>query len=74
MLPARGGMARNVEIQANTLVANLADKIGGNYELLHAPDNLSNAALETILNEKDIKDIIDKIQKCRCSYLWYRNS
>ncbi|MBZ9689022.1 sugar-binding transcriptional regulator [Clostridium estertheticum] len=62
VLPARGGMARNVEIQANTLVARLADKIGGNYELLHAPDNLSNAALETILNEKEIKNIIEKIR------------
>ncbi|MGH4124997.1 MAG: sugar-binding transcriptional regulator [Clostridium sp.] len=62
VLPARGGMARNVEIQANTLVARLADKIGGNYELLHAPDNLSNAALETILNEKEIKSIIRKIR------------
>ncbi len=62
VLPARGGMARNVEIQANTLVARLAEKIGGNYELLHVPDNLSNAALETILNEKNIKSIIDKIQ------------
>ena len=61
VLPARGGMARNVEIQANTLVARLADRISGNYELLHVPDNLSNAALETILNEKDIKNVIDKI-------------
>ena len=51
-------MARNVEIQANNLVARLADRIGGNYELLHVPDNLSNAALETILNEKDIKNVI----------------
>ena len=49
VLPARGGMARNVEIQANTLVARLADKIGGNYELLHAPDNLSNAALRNYI-------------------------
>ena len=62
VLPARGGMARNVEIQANTLVARLADKIGGNYELLHIPDNLSDAALKTILNEKNIKNIIDKIR------------
>ena len=62
VLPARGGMARDVEIQANTLVARLADKLSGNYELLHAPDNLSNAALETMLNEKDIKSIIDKIK------------
>lgn len=62
VLPARGGMARNVEIQANTLVARLADKLSGNYELLHAPDNLSNTALETMLNEKDIKKIIEKIR------------
>ena len=62
VLPARGGMARNVEIQANTLVARLADKLSGNYELLHAPDNLSNAALTTMLNEKDIKNIINKIR------------
>ncbi|MBZ9609119.1 sugar-binding transcriptional regulator [Clostridium estertheticum] len=62
VLPARGGMARNVEIQANTLVARLADKIGGNYELLHVPDNLSNDALKTIVNEKSIKSIIDKIR------------
>ena len=62
VLPARGGMARNVEIQANNLVARLADRIGGNYELLHVPDNISNATLKTILNEKDIKNIIDKIR------------
>ena len=62
VVPARGGMARNVEIQANTLVSRLADKIGGNYELLHVPDNLSNAALETILNEKNIISIIENIR------------
>jgi len=65
VLPARGGMARNVEIQANTLVARLAEKVGGNYELLHVPDNLSNAALKTILNEKSIKSIIDKVQNAQ---------
>lgn len=62
VLPARGGMARDVEVQANTLVSALAHKIGANYELLHAPDNLSSAALQTILNEKNIKEIVDKIQ------------
>lgn len=65
VLPARGGLARDVEIQANTLVARLAEKIGGNYELLHVPDNLSKAALTTILNEKNIKNIIDKIQSAQ---------
>lgn len=62
VVPARGGMGRNVELQSNTLAANLANKIGGSYKLLHVPDNLSGRALDTILEEKDIKDIIDNIR------------
>lgn len=62
VVPARGGMGRNVELQSNTLAASLARKIGASYKLLHVPDNLSDKALDTILNEKDIKDIIDNIR------------
>jgi central glycolytic genes regulator len=63
VVPARGGMGRNVEIQANTLAADLAKKIGGSYKLLHVPDNLSRDALDTILKEKDIIDVMDSIHK-----------
>lgn len=62
VVPARGGIGKNVETQANTLAASLANKIGANYRLLHVPDNLSDKALDTILNEKDIKEIIDFIK------------
>jgi central glycolytic genes regulator len=62
VVPARGGMGRNVELQSNTLAASLANKIGGSYKLLHVPDNLSDRALDTMLNEKDIKDIIENIR------------
>jgi central glycolytic genes regulator len=62
VVPARGGMGKNVEIQANTLAASLANKIGATYKLLHVPDNLSDRALDTILNEKDIKEIIENIR------------
>lgn len=61
VVPARGGIGRNVETQANNLAANLANKIGSSYKLLHVPDNLSDNALNTILNEKDIKDIVENI-------------
>ena len=61
VVPARGGMARQVETEANTLAANLANKLGATYRLLHVPDNLSNEALSAILNEKGIKDIMDVI-------------
>lgn len=62
VVPARGGMGKNVEIQANTLAASLANKIGGTYKLLHVPDNLSDKALDTILNERDIKEVIENIR------------
>ncbi|WP_392486125.1 sugar-binding transcriptional regulator [Haloimpatiens sp. FM7315] len=62
VLPARGGMGRNVSIQSNTLVSRLAEKINANYRLLHVPDDLSDVALNAVLNEKSVKDITDKIQ------------
>jgi central glycolytic genes regulator len=61
VLPARGGMGRGVEIQANTIAAKLANKIGANYKLLHVPDNLSSNALDTMLKEKNVFEIVDKI-------------
>lgn len=62
VVPARGGMGRNVESQANTLAASLANKLKCNYKMLHIPDNLSDKALNTILNETEIKDVIDNIK------------
>lgn len=61
VVPARGGMDRRVETEANTLAASLANKLHGTYKLLHVPDNLSNEALSTILNEKSVKDVINTI-------------
>ncbi|MEY8001154.1 sugar-binding transcriptional regulator [Clostridium sp. Mt-5] len=61
VVPARGGMGRNMETQANTLSARLANKVGGTYKLLHVPDNLSDQVVKTIVKEKDIKDIVKNI-------------
>jgi central glycolytic genes regulator len=63
VVPARGGMDRKVETEANTLAANLANKLSATYKLLHVPDNLSNEALSTILNEKSIRDVIETIHR-----------
>lgn len=63
VVPARGGMSRKVETEANTLAANFADKLGAAYRLLHVPDNLSSEIMNVIINEKGIKDIIDTIRK-----------
>lgn len=62
VIPARGGMGRSVEVQANNLAASLANKLSANYKLLHIPDNLSSSALKTLLKEKDVKEIVDNIR------------
>jgi central glycolytic genes regulator len=61
VIPARGGMGKDVQTQANTLAANLAGKLDANYKLLHVPDNLSDKALSTIIQEKDIKETLNII-------------
>ena len=62
VLPARGGMGRKVESQANTLAAALAKKVNGNYKLLHIPENVSLEVLDGLLKEKQIKEVIDSIR------------
>ncbi len=62
IVPARGGMGRNVETQANSLAAVLSKKVGGAYKMLHVPDNLSDNLVKSMLAEKDIKEVIDNIK------------
>ena len=61
VVPARGGMGRKVETQANTLAASLAKKLNGSYKMIHIPENLSLEILDTIIKEKEIKEVIDYI-------------
>lgn len=63
VLPARGGMGRNLETQSNTLAARLAEKINANYGLLHVPDDLSDNALNAMMQEKNISKTVEKIRK-----------
>ena len=63
VVPARGGMGRKVESQANTLAASLAKKINASYKLLHIPENVSAEVLDGLLKESQVKDVIESIQK-----------
>jgi central glycolytic genes regulator len=62
VLPARGGLGKNVETQANNIAAKLAQKLGGNYKLLHVPDNIEKDALATLLSIPEIKEVVDIIK------------
>lgn len=61
VIPARGGMGRKVESQANYLAASLANKVNGSYKLLHIPENVSSEVLEGLLKEKQIKEVFENI-------------
>lgn len=59
VLPARGGIGKNVNIQANTLTAELAEKLGATYSLLHLDDNLSNETLNIMSKEKKVREVTE---------------
>lgn len=61
IVPARGGLGRNVEIQANTLVARLADKLSCDYKMLQLIDNIDYAEIFEIINEESIKEVVNSI-------------
>lgn len=63
VVPARGGVGKKAEFQANTLVEKFADKLGSQYKLLYTPDFLSKDAIDSLMNEPEIKDILTYIDK-----------
>ena len=63
VVPARGGMGKNVETQANTLAASLAKKLNANYKMLHISENLSLDIIDNLLKEEAVKAVIDTIHK-----------
>lgn len=63
VLPARGGLGKDVETQANSIAAKLAKKLGGSYRLLHAPDNIEKETLEVLLKVGEVKETLELIRK-----------
>ncbi|UCZ52626.1 hypothetical protein LGQ02_17720 [Bacillus shivajii] len=61
-VPARGGLGEQVENQANTICATMARKAMGSYKLLHVPDQLSNDAYQSLIEEPSVKQILELIR------------
>ena len=60
-----GRLGEEVELQANTVAAAIADSLGGTYRLLHVPDDLGKEAMSTISMEPKIKELIELIRSAR---------
>lgn len=62
VVPARGGLGEEVEQQAGTIAASIAKKIGGQYRLLHIPDNLEEGTAEALKKDIHIREVVNIIK------------
>lgn len=64
VLPARGGMGSTVELQANTVAADMARRLGGRHRVIHLPDTLDAAALQEMMKLPEIREPLEMLEKC----------
>lgn len=62
-VPARGGLGERVENQANTICAQMAKKMNGEYRLLYVPDPLSEETYQSIIQEPGVKEVLQMIKE-----------
>ena len=58
VIPARGGLGKDIYTQSNSIAVNLAEKLGGAYKLLYVPDGLSEEALKHMIKNEEISESI----------------
>lgn len=64
VLPARGGLGEEMDYQANSIAYRIAKAIGGQYRLLHVPDNLDEMTIATLSHNEQIKDFMEELKRC----------
>ncbi len=63
VVPARGGLGEEVEKQANTVAASIADRLGGTYRLLHVPDDVGEDVIASLCGDPKIREMLDLIKE-----------
>ena len=63
VVPARGGLGRSVAYQANTLAAEIAQRLGGHHRLIHLPDRMDAAAMQEMLKLPEVREAMDRLQR-----------
>ena len=63
VVPTRGGLGEEVEKQANTVAAGLAQHLGARYRLLHVPDDIGAEALQSLASEPKIAELLALIKE-----------
>ncbi len=63
VVPLRGGMGPVMEGQASVIAAEIAEKLGGEYRMIHLPDSLDADALKEMLKMDDVRETVDLIHR-----------
>lgn len=63
VVPGRGGLGEDVELQANTVAAEIARRLRANYRLLHVPDDLPEEAVDTVASRPQIRELLELIRR-----------
>jgi len=63
VVPARGGLGRSVAYQANTLAAEIAQRLGGHHRLIHLPDRMDASAMQEMLKVPEVREAMDRLQR-----------
>ncbi|NLC52269.1 MAG: sugar-binding transcriptional regulator [Firmicutes bacterium] len=62
VVPARGGLGEEMDFQANIIAARVAEKLKGQYRLLHFPDSLAEKSLQVLIQEPKLQEIMQLIK------------
>ncbi|WAW14451.1 sugar-binding transcriptional regulator [Peptostreptococcus equinus] len=63
ILPTRGSVGKDLDIQANSIAALLAKNLGSQVEYLYIPDQLEGKAKEALIEIPDIKNTLIDLKK-----------
>lgn len=62
-VPGRGALGENVAIQSNTIVQKMAAETGGKYKTLYLPEQISQAAYNSLIRESTFTDVLEDISQ-----------
>ncbi len=63
VVPARGGIGRALETQANTIASEMAKRLGGHHRLMHLPDHLDEPALAELRKVREVNETLELLQR-----------
>jgi len=63
VVPARGGIGRSLETQANTVASEMARKLGGHHRLMHLPDLMDEQALNEMRRLSEIDETLTLLER-----------